>query len=213
MLCPGPDCPPSGLRTKMVYKRTQMYTVSTKAEPKKDKMTKEEIFLLDELSKQSKRGAYFHSNCLIVPLLPLWTFARMLGLDIEYHTIRIVVVTLICACLLWFACNEFRICFKGKLRKKSRKAIQELPRTKEATKAGKTDKSTLALLTTDRSSDNEACGFALFYNNCHFIALVTLFSNIGFQKLYVEDNYVVSMILAAFIVALMSSTLRGTKKY
>uniref|UniRef100_A0A0A9W842 Translocon-associated protein subunit gamma n=1 Tax=Lygus hesperus TaxID=30085 RepID=A0A0A9W842_LYGHE len=195
----------------MVYKRTQMYTVSQKAEPKKDKMTKEEIFLLDELSKQSKRGFYFHFNCLIVPLLPLWTFSRVLGLDIEYHTIRIVVVTMICACMLWFACNEFRISFKGKLRKKSRKAMQELPRPKGATKSGKADKSTLALLKTDRSSDNEACGFALFYNNCNFIALVILFSHIGFQKLYVEDNYVVSMTLAAFIVTVMSSTLRGKK--
>lgn len=75
----------------------------------------------------------------------------------------------------------------------------------------KVDKTAAALLKRDKSAEGEASGFAMFYNNCYFLSLVILFGHVGFQQMTVENNYTVSMILAAAIVTIIAATMISKK--
>lgn len=198
--------------TRSVYRRQNI--THSKMSSKKDKaqksLTKEEELLLQDFSRNvsTKSSALFYGNALIVSAIPIWLFWRIHQMDLYQSGILFAVGTLVSTYLVAFAYKNVKFVLKHKIAQKREDAV-----TREMTKKFSDDKKMTRkerderiLWKKNEVADYEATTFSIFYNNAFYLVLLILCSFYVLKNFSPMFNYLMSVGLAAGLLALFSTS-------
>merc|ERR1711879_1097831 len=150
--------------------------------------SKEDELLLQDFSKNvsTKSSALFYGNAFIVSAIPVWLFWRVHSMEPVSSAPLFAAVTLVSTWLVAFAYRNTKHLNDDK--KISRKEKDERIPWKK-----------------NEVAEYEATTFAIFYNNALFLSILVFASFYVLKTLGATLNYIVSMVVAAGIIALIST--------
>lgn len=196
--------------TAFTGERTLQFKMSSKKDKAQKSLTKEEELLLQDFSRNvsTKSSALFYGNALIVSAIPIWLFWRIHQMDLYQSGILFAVGTLVSTYLVAFAYKNVKFVLKHKIAQKREDAV-----TREMTKKFSDDKKMTRkerderiLWKKNEVADYEATTFSIFYNNAFYLVLLILCSFYVLKNFSPMFNYLMSVGLAAGLLALFSTS-------
>lgn len=177
--------------------------------PRSKDLTKEEELLLKDASRNvsTKSSALFYGNAAIVAAIPIWLFWRIHQMEpIEYY-IYFIIATVVAAYLISFSYKNVKFVLKHKIAQKCEDGILRAMSQAEK-KGGKKDQEDRVLWKKNEVAEFEATTYSIFYNNSLFLIILLVTSFFVFKNFQPVVNYILSMSVAAGLLALFST---GTK--
>ncbi|XP_018018331.1 translocon-associated protein subunit gamma [Hyalella azteca] len=177
---------------------------------KSSKFTKEEELLLEDFSRNisKKTSLMFYLNAFIASTIPIWLYIRIHMMELISSSPLFVIMTAASTYLLAFAYKNSKFVLKHKVAQKVEESVTKavLKQLGDKKKTVKSEKDERVLWKKNEVADSEATTFALFYNNAMFLMLVVLGSFLVFRTLSPSYNYFFSIIGAAGVTALFSTS-------
>merc|ERR1711992_262430 len=163
--------------------------------------SKEDELLLQDFSKNvsTKSSALFYGNAFIVSAIPVWLFWRVHSMEPVSSAPLFAAVTLVSTWLVAFAYRNTKHLLKHQVAVKREAAV-----TKEMSKQLNDDKK-ISRKEKNEVAEYEATTFAIFYNNALFLSILVFASFYVLKTLGATLNYIVSMAVAAGVIALIST--------
>merc|ERR1711894_396126 len=173
-------------------------------------LTREEELLLQDFSRNvsTKSSALFYGNALIVSAIPMWLFWRIHQMDLYQSGILFAVGTIISTYLVALAYKNVKFVLKHKITLKREDAVTR-ERTKKFAddkKMTKKEKDERILWKKNEVADYEATTFSIFYNNSLYLVLLIVASFYILKNVNPTFNYLLSVGLAAGLLALFSTS-------
>ncbi|XP_039251304.1 translocon-associated protein subunit gamma-like [Styela clava] len=178
--------------------------------PKSQFSQEEEMLLRDfgrNLSRKSSIIFYFHG--LFISAVPIWLYIRIHQMDLVETPIPFVLVTLISMYLITIAYKNNKFELKHKLAQKREDPIAKEISERLSEKISKKEKDERILWRKNEIAEAESMQLSILYSNALFLVAMITISFFLLKSYSSLPNYVLSMIGASGLTALLST---GTKK-
>merc|ERR1712037_291348 len=188
---------------KSVYFSSLLVFVDVAMAVGKKGFSKEDELLLQDFSKNvsTKSSALFYGNAFIVSAIPIWLFWRVHSMEPVSSAPLFAAVTLVSTWLVAFAYRNTK-----HLLKHQAAVTKEMSRQlNDDKKISRKEKDERILWKKNEVAEYEATTFAIFYNNALFLSILVFASFYVLKTLGATLNYIVSMAVAAGIIALIST--------
>merc|ERR1712012_1020802 len=176
---------------------------------KSKKFSKEDELLLQDFSRgvSTKSSALFYGNALIVSSIPVWLYWRVHNIDPASSAFIFAAVILASTWLVAFAYRNTKHLLKHQVAVKREAAVtKEMSKQlNDDKKISRKEKDERILWKKNEVAEYEATTFAIFYNNALFLSILVFASFYVLKTLGATLNYIVSMAVAAGIIALIST--------
>merc|ERR1712012_201364 len=171
--------------------------------------SKEDELLLRDFSKNvsTKSSALFYGNAFIVSAIPVWLFWRVHSMEPVSSAPLFAAVTLVSTWLVAFAYRNTKHLLKHQVAVKREAAVtKEMSKQlNDDKKISRKEKDERILWKKNEVAEYEATTFAIFYNNALFLSILVFASFYVLKTLGATLNYIVSMAVAAGVIALIST--------
>ena len=173
----------------------------------KSQLTKEEELLIQDYSRNvsTKSSALFYGNAAIVAAVPIWLFWRIHQMEPVDFYIYFAIATVVAAYLISFSYKNVKFVLKHKVAQKRENAISKEITNEKNDKKNRKDIEDRALWKKNEVAEFEATTYSIFYNNSLFLLILLITSFLIFKNFTPLFNYLLSMGLAAGLVALFST--------
>merc|ERR1712012_373115 len=164
--------------------------------------SKEDELLLQDFSKNvsTKSSALFYGNAFIVSAIPVWLFWRVHSMEPVSSAPLFAAVTLVSTWLVAFAYRNTKHHVAVKREAAVTKEMSK--QLNDDKKISRKEKDERILWKKNEVAEYEATTFAIFYNNALFLSILVFASFYVLKTLGATLNYIVSMAVAAGIIAL-----------
>merc|ERR1712154_10375 len=165
--------------------------------------SKEDELLLRDFSKNvsTKSSALFYGNAFIVSAIPVWLFWRVHSMEPVSSAPLFAAVTLVSTWLVAFAYRNTKHLLKHQVAVTKEMSKQ----LNDDKKISRKEKDERILWKKNEVAEYEATTFAIFYNNALFLSILVFASFYVLKTLGATLNYIVSMAVAAGVIALIST--------
>jgi translocon-associated protein subunit gamma len=183
--------------------------MSKTASPK-SQLTKEEQMLIQDYSRNVsvKSSALFYGNAAIVAAVPIWLFWRIHQMEPVDFYIYFILATFAAAYLISYSYQNVKFVLKHKVMQKRESAVAKEIANEKNDKKNKKEQEDRVLWKKNEVAEFEATTYSIFYNNSLFLLILLITSFLVFKNFQPLFNYLLSMGVAAGLVALFST---GTK--
>ncbi|CAK8698508.1 unnamed protein product [Clavelina lepadiformis] len=180
--------------------------------PKSSNFSKEEELLLQDFGRDltRKSSLIFYMHAIFVSALPLWLFNRIHQMELTEHAILFAIGTLVSTYLVASAYKNNKFQLKHKVAQKRSDGvaaeINSQMAENDSKKVSKKEKDERILWRKNEVAEAESMQLAVVYSNSVFLILLILLSFFFFKSYSPMINYIISMIGASGITALLSTS-------
>merc|ERR1711992_471106 len=167
--------------------------------------SKEDELLLQDFSKNvsTKSSALFYGNAFIVSAIPVWLFWRVHSMEPVSSAPLFAAVTLVSTWLVAFAYRNTK--HQVAVKREAAVTKEMSKQLNDDKKISRKEKDERILWKKNEVAEYEATTFAIFYNNALFLSILVFASFYVLKTLGATLNYIVSMAVAAGVIALIST--------
>jgi len=179
----------------------------------KSNFSKEEELLLQDFGRtlSTKSSAIFYFHAFVVSVLPLWLFTQIQQMDIVENAIMFGVGTLLSMYFVTVSYKNKKFELKHKIAQKRTDGVsaeihQRMAELSDSKKISKKEKDERILWRKNEVAEGESIHLAVFYTNALYLAVLCAMAFVFFKNYAPTPNYVVSVLVAGGLTALMSTS-------
>jgi len=149
----------------------------------------------------------FYTNAFIVSVIPVFLYTRIHMMELVPSSPLFAIMTAVSTYLVAFAYKNSKFLLKHKIAQKIEQSVtKDVVKQIGEKKTGKSEKDERVLWKKNEVSESSATQFALFYTNAMFVLFLMFGSFMFFKSFSPMMNYILTMALAAGLVALFSTS-------